>query len=109
MRSGEQGFSLLEVLVAMVVFSIAALGMASLQVGTIQANAQAKRRTQATNIAQTQIERLRQGQACNQDVVPSGYALNCQSVAGPDNTNEVTVTVSWVDYSYQSVRLKIRI
>jgi Tfp pilus assembly protein PilV len=93
----------------MVIFSVGALGFATLQVGLIKANGQAKRRTMATNIAQTQIERLRQGQACNTATVPSGYALSCATSNGPNSTQNVTVTVSWTDTSQQSLSLKIRI
>ncbi len=107
----NQGFTLLEALVAMVILSIGVLGLASLQVGMIKANAYAKRRTVATNVAQTQIERVRQGQACTSSQSGSGniYSVSCATASGPNSTQDVTVTVSWSDPTQQSVQLKIRI
>jgi type IV pilus assembly protein PilV len=107
----NQGFTLLEVLVAMVILSVGAMGLASLQIGMIKANAYAKRRTVATNVAQTQVERVRQGQACvpTQNSLNPYYAVSCATVAGPNGTQDVTVTVSWSDPTQQYVRLKIRI
>lgn len=109
LSQNNKGFSLLECLIAMVVFSVAILGLAGLQVGLIKANDSAKRRTVATNAAQTQIDRLRRGQACNPYLVPQGYSMSCVSATGPNSTTDWSVTVSWPGPYTQTVQLQIRI
>jgi type IV pilus modification protein PilV len=105
----DRGFSLLEVLVAMTILSFASLAMAKLQVGTLQANAFAKRRTIALNFAQDRVEKVRAGLACSNAQITYGslaFALTCQSVNGPNNTKDVTVTVRWSDPTQQSVQIR---
>ena len=54
----EKGFTLIEVLVAMVVFSVALLGLEKMQIGALQVNTIASRLTQGTTLAQDRAERL---------------------------------------------------
>lgn len=56
----NKGFTLIEVLIAMVVFSIGILAVTSLQLGSIKGNAKANRLTIAGSIATNQAERLKQ-------------------------------------------------
>jgi prepilin-type N-terminal cleavage/methylation domain-containing protein len=58
MVATEKGFTLIEVLVAMVVFSSALLGLARMQIAAIQVNTIASRLTQGTTLAQERAERL---------------------------------------------------
>lgn len=55
----NRGFTLLEVLVAVVVLSIGLLGMASLTIGVIKGNKFSKRVTTATILAQEKMEETR--------------------------------------------------
>ena len=55
----ESGFSLLEVLVAIVVFAVGLLAIASLQGSLMQSGSDAKARTVASSLAEEQIEQLR--------------------------------------------------
>src|SRR5262245_10901559 len=106
---GNRGFTLLEVLVAMTILSFASLAMVKLQVGTLQANAYAKRRTIALNFAQDRIEKLRSGLSCSSSSITYGslvFSLACQSVSGPNNTRNVTITVTWSDPAQQSVQIQ---
>jgi type IV pilus assembly protein PilV len=106
-----RGFTLIEVLIAMVMFAIAVLGLATLQVGQIQANAKAKRRTTALTLAQDTIEKVRDGQGCSNTSQTQGaitYALECSTSSGPDGVQDITVTVNWTDSTNQSVVLQTR-
>ena len=58
MVATDKGFTLIEVLVAMAVFSLALLGLGKMHLTAIQVNAAASRLTQATTLAQDRVERL---------------------------------------------------
>ncbi|MGF6691051.1 type IV pilus assembly protein PilV [Metapseudomonas resinovorans] len=54
-----QGFTLIEVLIALLVLAIGLLGMASLMVASVQSNQSASVRSQASTLAYDMAERLR--------------------------------------------------
>jgi type IV pilus assembly protein PilV len=56
MESVQSGFTLIEVLVAMVILTVGLLGTAGLTTGIIKGNFYSKNLTSATAIAQTQLE-----------------------------------------------------
>lgn len=58
-KRGSRGFSLLEVLIALIVFSIGMLGIGGLQLLSKQNNFEAIQRTTAAMLAQDMIERMR--------------------------------------------------
>ena len=55
----QRGFTLIEVLVALFVLSVAILGIAGLQVTSKQTNFESVQRTNATFLAQELLERIR--------------------------------------------------
>ena len=57
-RNVNNGFTLLEVLIALVVFSLGLLGVAGLLVVSVQTNHSAYLRTQATFLAQSMADRM---------------------------------------------------
>ncbi|MBL7205252.1 MAG: prepilin-type N-terminal cleavage/methylation domain-containing protein [Desulfobacteraceae bacterium] len=112
----NKGFTLIEILIAITVFSIGLLGMATLTTGIIRGNLASNNLTTATVLAQEQME----------DIIRDGYAKasgkdeNYGSITDfsqykrvtvvDDNKPEtdmkiVTVTVSW-DSDSHSVILK---
>jgi type IV pilus assembly protein PilV len=56
---GEEGFSLVEVLVALTILAVGLLSLALLQVTAIKGNAGASKSTIATDLAQTKLELFR--------------------------------------------------
>ncbi len=59
LRQNSHAFTLIEVMVVLVIFSIAALGTTALTVHTIRTNGANKLRVKATSVIQDKIENLR--------------------------------------------------
>ncbi len=65
-RNGQHGFSLIELLIALIVFSVGLLGLAGLQTVSKQANFEALQRTSASQVAFGLLEDMRvNGDAIN--------------------------------------------
>jgi len=122
-RRREGGFSLVEVLVALLVLAIGLLGLAALQAQGLRFNHDAFVRTQATNLAYDIVDRMRvnntnvaaytipdTGAACDPLVASAAMDLNCWyrglAAAIPGGTgliaanataNFYDVTVRWID------------
>ena len=56
--AGQQGFTLLEVMIALVIFAVGVLGLAAMQIDFIQGNDTARELTEAANRASDKIEQL---------------------------------------------------
>lgn len=81
----HKGFSLIEVMVALTIFSIGLLGLAGLQqVGLVQ-NATAMQRTLAMNHAYDILDRMRNNRITNYTSIAASSAPNCVTAAcSPD-------------------------
>ena len=114
-----EGFTLIEVLVAMSIFAIAVLGLAVGATSVMRANQMGLYTTIATNLAQDRLEELKSRTAANINTTGSPENI---SVAGVPVTftrswtvtstcNGVTgltcidVTVSWTDYTSRNVKI----
>ena len=86
--SNEHGFTLIEVLIAMAIFSIGILGVAAMQTTAAGGNSSARRVTNIANVAADHVERLIS--------LPYNHAsLNNGSRTGPGATDySVTWTVT---------------
>ena len=88
-NSRSRGFSLIEVLVALLVLSVGLLGMAILQVQGLKYNTNSYQRTQATFLAYDIIDRMR----ANKVGADAGaYCLTTAAPSNPCNTTAVPAT-----------------
>lgn len=78
--ASTRGFTLLEVLIALFVFSIGLLGLAGLMVVSVKTNNSAYLRTQATYLAQSLADHMR----ANTGVIDSYEGAYSASTAGAD-------------------------
>ncbi|MGC4008677.1 MAG: type IV pilus modification protein PilV [Pseudomonas sp.] len=74
MKRQSSGFTLLEVMIAMLILAIGLLGMASLTLTSLQTNQGAYARTQATTLAYDIVERMRANRP-QAEIASSPYSL----------------------------------
>ena len=111
----QQGFTFIEVLQALAIATIGLLALSSLTMGTIRANATARRMTTAATFAEAKMEDLRQlpyaAVGDGLDTVTDdgvayarrwGVCTNCPI----QGAKEVTVTVQWMEHVPQTVTLQ---
>jgi type IV pilus assembly protein PilV len=114
--NNENGFSLLEVLISIVVLSIGLLGVANMQVVAISVNNNANQLTQATTITQDKVEELMslpftaaaladatppgEFTTSNEDN-PAGYTVQWQVDNNTDGTKTINVNTTWVNAGKQ--------
>jgi len=79
----QRGFSLLEVLVAVVILAVGILGVAGLQVASMQQNRSALFRTQAVQLANDMLDRMR----ANPDTLYSTTFADAPSATAPTCIN----------------------
>ncbi len=124
LSSKSEGFSLIEVLVALVILSIALLALAGLMVTSTKNNASGGHLTEAATFAQDLLEKLRLTPlgsipvniTVSPDQVPGAvppvgstgitYTRSYIAVPNPNNTLDIiTVTVSWTDTTPHSITI----
>ena len=102
----SNGFTLIEVLVALVILSIALLSLAGLMATTTRNNAAGGHLTEAATLAQDTLERLRVSPLSyipatytTNTVAPSGitYTWGWSSSTPIPNLDTITITVNWTD------------
>lgn len=84
--TGEQGFTFVEVLIVLAIFSIGVLAVAAMQVTSINTNASARMSGEATALAANQIEALMALPYGHNDMDP---ALN------PHQVTQGAYTINW--------------
>jgi prepilin-type N-terminal cleavage/methylation domain-containing protein len=107
MRRSAAGFTLVELLVALLVLSVAALALGSTLASTGRALSLSRKWMQATQLAAEGMEQLRAGQVPGP---PGGAGEFERSVAtapwdGHPGLQQVEVTVSWNDGEAHTFRL----
>lgn len=101
--NNAEGFTLVEVFVAMLVFLLGFLPLLRLGVASIQGNIYAQQLTRATTLAEAKMESLLAMDYT--DLISTnpasesvdGYTVNWTQAQTVPNTTTVTVSVSWTD------------
>jgi prepilin-type N-terminal cleavage/methylation domain-containing protein len=118
--SKDDGFTLVEILIAMTIFSFAVLGLAIGTVSVTRSNQTSYLRTSAVNLAQARLEELRamtsaafsglscpSSTPCSDSPVASGVTFTRQwwitNNSPVNGVNRIDVRVNWTDYANQSL------
>lgn len=94
----QQGASLIEVLIALLIFTVGLLGLAALQLNSLQSTADSSQRSQSTWLMQDLVERMRAnpaGTAAQYSVAPACNALParmCADYYNPDTQAKVAAS-----------------
>lgn len=109
----SNGFTLIEILVALVILSIAFLALAGLMVQTTKNNSYGGRMTEAATFAQDKLEELRAGSWTT--ITPGSdrmmgangmdYGRTWNVVTTNGNLKTITITIDWNDSTPHSIRL----
>lgn len=108
MMKSQQGFSVLEVIIAISILAVGLLAVASMQASSLRSTAGAYRTTEGTSLAQDRLELLMSlpyGDSLlspgshTDSSPPPGYAIGWTIAENSpvSNTKRLTVTVSWND------------
>ena len=100
----QKGFSLLEVMLGLVILAIGLLGMAGLTTTSVRANANANHLTEAMNIGQAEMEKLKiapWGTLANGSSTVTSQTekvfTNSWAVTTTGNMKDVILVTSWTD------------
>jgi len=83
LRRKEDGFSLIEIMIALSIFAVVALGLAQLQISVIKQRIEAKKYARALNYAESLMEKVRMTPF--NSVNQTGMASDI-SIPSPDDT-----------------------
>ncbi|WP_054032349.1 type IV pilus modification PilV family protein [Desulfatitalea tepidiphila] len=107
-KKTEAGFTLIETIIAVFVFTVGVLAAASMQISSINGNSTAQSLTQGANVAANQVENLRPldymtdadlTEGAHGPIQNGNYTItyNVQRDAIVRNTMRVDVTVNWLE------------
>jgi len=101
----QRGFTLLEVLVAIVILTIGLLGAAGLTTGIIRGNHYSKNITSATAAAQSQLESVKSGGYTN--AVAANFPDDTVSMGGMTFSRQTTITDDSPDASMKTISVTV--
>lgn len=91
----RHGFTLLEVLIAMLIFSFGLLGLAALQTYSVKANQSANFRSQASALANTMLDNIRANRTQIANYYSNGYNAAADCPATPTQTGAAQDLALW--------------
>jgi prepilin-type N-terminal cleavage/methylation domain-containing protein len=110
--ASHEGFSLIEILVAIGIFSVAILGLAVGAITITRANKTSQSHTVATNVAQDILEQLKAQPfaavtAGNDTVTFQGVNFTRGWALNPNTATfkQINVTIQWTDYTPHSLTI----
>ena len=103
----RNGFALIEVLMAMVIFTVGILALTGLQVTTISGNAEARMQTEATAFGAKVVEQLRSLPFDHDDLVPTVHPHSLPASGSRPYTVDWTVRADTPVNGTKTVRVTV--
>lgn len=103
----RNGFALIEVLMAMVIFTVGILALTGLQVTTISGNAEARMQTEATAFGAKVVEQLRSVPFDHDDLVPTVHPHSLPASGSRPYTVDWTVRADTPVNGTKTVRVTV--
>lgn len=112
----NDGFTILEVVIAASIFAIGILGVAALQTAAIKTLSSSNYATTGTTNAQDKLEKLLELPFSDSDLTvgdhtdsdpPSGYTITWTVAANTSSSKSVAVTSSWTNVNGMSVNSQL--
>lgn len=110
----QKGFTLPELLIALVILSIGLLSLAKMQLVAIKGNSFAQKLTQAVVLTQDKLEDLRSmgytqvvAASTTSETLPEGFTRTWSKDTSISGTVKVTVTCNWNDVTGASHRVNL--
>ncbi len=111
-QDNADGFSLIELMIAMVILSVGVLAIMSMQITTIKSNATARRTTMTASRGSDQLEKMMSMPFNDANLAPGtttsqtdGFYTVEWTVSAPntpiDNVKTITVTAYWMEAGMQ--------
>jgi len=116
-KTDVQGFTLIEVLIAMVILAVGILALIAMHVASIQGNATAKEMTEASALATDKLEELLAGpykdikDQTTPEVVDGKYQMTWEITAdqfGTVDTKTVFMKVKWFEGDGKEKNIELR-
>jgi type IV pilus assembly protein PilV len=112
----QKGFSLIEVMIALIILAVGLLGIAGLQITSIKGNSFSRYMTQASILAQNKLENLRNlpfddqkltGAQPTEQITKSGLVFTVGYTVGlvGNTMKKITTNVRWTDQTNHSISL----
>jgi type IV pilus modification protein PilV len=89
----KEGFTLIEVMIALVILSVGLLALATMQIVSIRANAFSTEMTYASMLAQSEFEEFRN--MAYDDITPTGGTPDSKVIPASETSKGIPYTVQW--------------
>jgi prepilin-type N-terminal cleavage/methylation domain-containing protein len=110
MTASRRGFTIIELITALAIFSLVGVALTGVALANVRNNALAKETSDATDLAQSELEILRAAVTAPTNggdtvgIFTRSWTVANGPVAG--TTKEITVTVTWRSRGTRTVQLK---
>ena len=93
MNKRQSGFTLIEVMIAVVILAAGILALATMQIVSIRSNAFSTEMTYATMLAQSEFEEFRN--MAYDDITPTGGTPDSKVIPASETSKGIPYTVQW--------------
>lgn len=91
--NGQSGFTLIELMIALVILAVGILALATMQIVSIRTNAFSTEMTYATMLAQSEFEEFRN--MAYDDITPTSGTPDSKVISASEKSKGIQYTIEW--------------